>query len=59
VKVVRELASVAILVSTVIVVGIADQIAPQTTVRLMQRYEPQLDRFVQFLLGEEEEAGVR
>ncbi|MFA5413489.1 MAG: hypothetical protein WC348_03035 [Patescibacteria group bacterium] len=58
-KVVREVASTAILVSAVIVVRIADRIAPRATVRFMQRYEPQLDRFVQFLLGEEEEVGVR
>ncbi len=54
-----EIASAAILVSMVLVVGAADQIAPQTTVRFMQRYEPQLDQFVKFLLGEEEEVGVR
>ncbi|MBI5071427.1 hypothetical protein HZB93_00830 [Candidatus Falkowbacteria bacterium] len=46
------MASVAIIVFTVGVVGIADQIAPHTTVRLMQRFEPQLDRFVTFLLRE-------
>jgi len=54
-----EIASTAILVSVVIVVRTADRIAPQATVRLMQRYEPQLDRFVQFLLGKKEEVGVR
>lgn len=54
-----EIASVAILVSAVVVIRIADRIAPHATVRLMQRYEPQLDQFVKFLLGEEEEVGVR
>jgi hypothetical protein len=54
-----EIASTAILVSVVIVVRTADRIAPQATVRLMQRYEPQLDRFVLFLLGKKEEVGVR
>lgn len=54
-----EIAGAAILVSVVLVVGVADQIAPRLTVRFMQRYEPQLDRLVGFLLGEEEEVGVR
>ncbi len=54
-----EVASAAILVSAVLVVAVADQIAPHSTSRFMQRYESQLDRFVQFLLGEEEEVGVR
>lgn len=58
-KVAWEIASTAILVSTVLVVRIANRIAPQATIRLMQRYEPQLDQFVRFLLGEKKEAGVR
>ncbi|MFA5128721.1 MAG: hypothetical protein WC445_02005 [Patescibacteria group bacterium] len=58
-KMAWEIASTAILVSTVLVVRIADRITPQATARLMQRYEPQLDQFVRFLLGEKKEVGVR
>lgn len=58
-KVAWEIASTAILVSTVLVVRIANRIAPQATVQFMQRYQPQLDQFVRFLLGEKKEVGVR
>lgn len=58
-KMAWEIASTAILVSTVLVVRIANRITPQATVRLMQRYETQLDQFVRFLLGEKKEVGVR
>ena len=51
-KVAWELASMAIIVLAVGVVGIADQIAPRQTSRFMVRFEPQVDRFVMFLLRE-------
>lgn len=48
----REIASTAILLSMVAAFGIADQIAPWPTYRFLARYEPQMDRFIGFLLRE-------
>lgn len=47
-----ELASTAVLLSAVAAFGIADQIAPWPTYRFLARFEPQMDRFIGFLLRE-------
>jgi hypothetical protein len=47
-----EIASAVILLFTVAAFGVADQVAPWPTYRFLARFEPQMDRFIGFLLRE-------